>query len=66
MVVAQGVEIVVSYLRGLGLVPAEPDRLPGGPALELELAARYRGYLVRERGLSPATARLYAHLEPGR
>lgn len=54
----------MSYLRGLGLVPAEPDRLPGGPALEL--AARYRGYLVRERGLSPATARLYAHLEPGR
>ena len=64
MVVAQGVDTVVSYLRGLGLVPAEPDRLPGGPALEL--AARYRGYLVRERGLSPATARLYAHLEPGR
>ena len=64
MVVAQGVETVVSYLRGLGLVPAEPDRLPGGPALQL--AARYRGYLVRERGLSPATARLYAHLEPGR
>ena len=54
----------MSYLRGLGLVLAEPDRLPGGPALEL--AARYRGYLVRERGLSPATARLYAHLEPGR
>jgi integrase/recombinase XerD len=27
---------------------------------------RYRGYLVRERGLSPATARLYAHLEHGR
>ena len=64
MVVAQGVDTVVSYLRGLGLVPAEPDRLPGGPALEL--AARYRLYLVRERGLSPATARLYAHLEPGR
>ena len=64
MVVAQGVDTVVSYLRGLGLVPAEPDRLPGGPALKL--AARYRGYLVRERGLSPATARLYAHLEPGR
>ena len=64
MVVAQGVDTVVSYLRGLGLVPAEPDRLPGGPALEL--AARDRGYLVRERGLSPATARLYAHLEPGR
>ena len=64
MVVAQGVDTVVCYLRGLGLVPAEPDRLPGGPALEL--AARYRGYLVRERGLSPATARLYAHLEPGR
>ncbi len=54
----------MSYLRGLGLVPAEPDRLPGGPALQL--AARYRGYLVGERGLSPATARLCAHLEPGR
>ncbi len=64
MVVAQGVDTVVSYLRGLGLVPAEPDRLPDGPALVL--AARYRLYLVRERGLSPATARLYAHLEPGR
>ena len=64
MVVAQGVDTVVCYLRGLGLVPAEPDRLPGGPALEL--AARYRGYLVRERGLSPATARLCAHFEPGR
>ena len=54
----------MSYLRGLGLVPAEPDRLPGGPALQL--AARYRGYLVGERGLSPATARLCAHFEPGR
>jgi hypothetical protein len=64
VVVAQGVETVVSYLRGLGLVPAEPDRLPGGPALQL--AARYRGYLVGERGLSPATARLCAHFEPGR
>jgi Phage integrase, N-terminal SAM-like domain len=26
------------------------------------LLARYRGYLVRERGLSPSTAGLYAHL----
>ena len=44
-------------------MPAEPDRLPGGPALEL--AARYRGYLVRERGLSPATARCMPISSPG-
>lgn len=51
---------LLSYLRGLGVVPAEPEPQPGGAAYEL--LARYRGYLVGERGLSPATARLYAHL----
>ncbi|HEX9497844.1 MAG TPA: site-specific integrase [Mycobacterium sp.] len=51
---------LLSYLRGLGVVPAEPEPQPGGAAQEL--LVRYRGYLVRERGLSPATARLYAHL----
>lgn len=51
---------LLSYLRELGVVPAEPEPQPGGAAHEL--LARYRGYLVRERGLSPATARLYVHL----
>jgi len=51
---------LLTYLRGLDVVPAEPEPEPGG-AVET-LLARYRGYLVRERGLSPATAGLYAHL----
>ena len=52
-------------VQPLGRLPlAIQSIVAGGPALEL--AARYRGNLVRERGLSPATARLYAHLEPGR
>jgi hypothetical protein len=51
---------LVTYLRGLGVAPAEPEPEPGG-AVET-LLARYRGYLVRERGLSASTAGLYAHL----
>jgi hypothetical protein len=51
---------LVTYLRGLGVAPAEPEPEPGG-AVET-LFARYRGYLVRERGLSASTAGLYAHL----
>ncbi|MDV3136825.1 site-specific integrase [Mycobacterium sp. 29Ha] len=51
---------LLTYLRGLGAVPAETEPQPGG-AVET-LLARYRAYLVRERGLSPSTAGLYAHL----
>lgn len=51
---------LLTYLRGLGVAPVEAEREPDG-AVEL-LLARYRSYLVRERGLSPATARLYADL----
>jgi integrase/recombinase XerD len=51
---------LLPYLRGLGVVPAQPEPQPDG-AVQTVLA-RYRGYLVGERGLSPATARLYAHL----
>jgi integrase/recombinase XerD len=51
---------LLAYLRDLGVVLAEPEPEPDGVAQTL--LARYRGYLVRERGLSPATARLYAHL----
>jgi len=51
---------LIEYLRGVGVTPVEPDAEPGG-AVEA-LLARYRGYLVGERGLSAATAALYVHL----
>jgi integrase/recombinase XerD len=51
---------LLTYLRGLALVPVEPEPEPGG-AVQL-LLARYQDYLMGERGLSPATAALYAHL----
>ena len=51
---------LIEYLRGVGVTPVKPDREPGG-AVEA-LLARYRGYLVGERGLSAATAALYVHL----
>jgi site-specific recombinase XerD len=51
---------LLEYLRGVGVTPVEPEPQPGG-AVET-LLARYRGYLVSERGLSAATAALYAHL----
>lgn len=51
---------LLTYLRGLGVAPAEREPKPAG-AVET-LLARYRGYLVRERGLSPSTAGLYAYL----
>ena len=51
---------LLEYLRGVGVTPVEPDPEPGG-AVEM-LLARYRGYLLGERGLSAATAALYAHL----
>ncbi|MCX2934265.1 site-specific integrase [Mycobacterium sp. CVI_P3] len=51
---------LLEYLRGVDVTPVEPEPQPGG-AVET-LLARYRGYLVSERGLSAATAALYAHL----
>lgn len=51
---------LIEYLRGVGVTPVKPDLEPGG-AVEA-LLARYRGYLVGERGLSAATAALYVHL----
>lgn len=45
------------YLRGLGVVPAQDVLVPDGP-VEVALA-RYRRYLIVERGLSVITARLY-------
>lgn len=52
---------LLEYLRGVGVTPVEPDPEPGG-AVEM-LLARYRGYLLGERGLSAATAALYAHID---
>jgi integrase/recombinase XerD len=57
---AKALAPLMGYLRGLGVVPAEPEPKPGGAVQTL--LAGYRGYLVRERGLSPTTAWLYAHL----
>lgn len=51
---------LLEYLRGVGAAPAEAASEPG-TAVEA-LLARYRGYLVGERGLSAATAALYVHL----
>jgi integrase/recombinase XerD len=51
---------LLTYLRGLGVVPVEAEPQPAG-AVET-LLIRYRSYLVRERGLSPSTARLCAGL----
>lgn len=51
---------LLEYLRGVGVAPAESALKPG-TAVET-LLARYRGYLVGERGLSAATAGLYVHL----
>ncbi|MGH7477952.1 MAG: tyrosine-type recombinase/integrase, partial [Longimicrobiales bacterium] len=50
---------LLGYLRGLGVapVPAEPPLT----AVE-ELLARYRVYLLRERGLAASTVRCYADL----
>src|ERR1700682_3963962 len=48
-----------AHARG-GWVRWEPERTRSRAAQTL--LAGYRGYLVRERGLSPATAWLYAHL----
>ena len=50
---------VLGYLRRQGLVPAEAVPAPSSP-VEV-LMARYRGYLIDERGLSDAVARAYSH-----
>jgi len=51
---------LVSYLRRLGVVSAEPPRTPTGP-LEM-LLRRYQDYLLVERGLAASTAALDVRL----
>lgn len=57
---AQALRPVLTYLRREGLVPAEqPAPAPSSPA-EL-LLARYRRYLVADRGLTSPVADAYTH-----
>ena len=50
-------EPILGYLRGLGVAPQVVDPGPLGPVGEL--IERYRRYLLVERTLTPASARLY-------
>lgn len=50
---------VLGYLRGQGVVPQIVEPAPMSPA-EL-LMARYRDYLIDDRGLSAPVARAYSH-----
>ena len=56
---AKGLEPLLAYLRGLGVVP--PADQPVLSAVEL-LLERYREYLLVERGLVAGTARGYVDL----
>ena len=52
----KAVRPLLNYLAPLGVLPMEEDDPPG---LVEELLARYRDYLIRERGLTAGTARGY-------
>jgi len=52
----KAVRPLLNYLAPLGVLPVEEDDPPG---LVEELLARYRDYLIRERGLTAGTARGY-------
>jgi integrase/recombinase XerD len=56
---AQGLVPLLSYLRGVGAVPAAA--VPSLTAAD-ELLERYRAYLIMERGLARETARGYVDL----
>jgi len=53
----RGLSPLLSYLRGLGVVPDPPPRIASSP-LEV-LLSDYRGYLIRERGLVAGTMHNY-------
>lgn len=55
---AKALQPLLGYLRRLGVVPGAPPPTPEGPVGEL--LARYRRYLVTERGVGAATAADYA------
>jgi integrase/recombinase XerD len=51
---------LVAYLRGLAVVPPAVDAVAAAPTDQL--LARYRSYLISERGLRERTCRGYVHL----
>jgi site-specific recombinase XerD len=51
---------LLTHLRGLGVLSPVSAPAAGNPVDAL--LARYRGFLLGERGVSPVTARLYVHL----
>lgn len=53
---------LVGYLRGLGVVPPAADAVAPATAPADQLLARYRSYLISERGLQDRTCRGYVHL----
>lgn len=55
----QALEPVLSYLRREGLAPAQAVATPASPAEAL--LARYRQYLLDDRGLSSPVALAYSH-----
>jgi hypothetical protein len=54
--IAGGLVPLLGYLRGLGVVPVADQPVPSNVEL---LLARYREYLLRERGVTAGTARGY-------
>jgi len=54
-----GIAVVLGYLRGLGVVPAQEPRVLSSAGVLLE---RYRRYLMVERGLTVGTARGYVDI----
>jgi site-specific recombinase XerD len=56
----RGVALLLSYLRDVGFVAAQPPVVADTPA-EVLLAA-YEAYLVEERGLAASTVRNYLHV----
>ncbi len=58
-VMGRSLRPLLVYLRGLGVVPAQEVFAPDGP-VEVALA-RYRRYLLVERGLNAVTARVYVN-----
>lgn len=55
----RALDLVLGYLRRLGVAPAVVEPAPTSPAGLL--LARYRSYLIDERGLSVAVADAYSH-----
>jgi integrase/recombinase XerD len=55
----EALEPVISYLRGVGAIPAP---VPAGPPSPVDVVlARYERYLLMERSVTAATAKLYVN-----